>query len=178
MLCPGPFALCAASTCSKTGHLFPNTKFPELVCQCPVLQGPALAMLNGGNMGDTCVPPKDPGSDKRGIWSLYSTVSTFPQKINGTWQKDVESKIMGCPARSSTQPPKPIVYGQCFSFACRNVREENGVLIADCYCPGEHVIDPKNTSFATQAGQCNQSACNDIPVGGPFPVPQGTCVTP
>ncbi|HXH37930.1 MAG TPA: hypothetical protein VNN08_04845 [Thermoanaerobaculia bacterium] len=170
-LCPGPFALCAASTCKPTGRKYPGTKVPEVVCECPVLQGPSLADLSGEMQG-SCKPPVDSKSGKTGIWSLYSTAASFPQKIDGAWQKDVAATPQNCPAKGG-QPSRRLLYGQCFSYSCKDVREADGVPIADCYCPALTVIDP-NRQFATQAGQCQQSVCTEIPVGGPFVLPPGT----
>jgi len=63
-LCNGYFALCAASTCTPTGkQIAVNTptggtrNFPEADCTCPVILGPSLANLAGGNMQGSCDPP-------------------------------------------------------------------------------------------------------------------------
>ena len=175
-LCPGPFALCAASTCKFTGKRYPNTKFREVVCTCPILQGPALAALHGGNMQGSCKPPIDPQTGKDGIWSLYSLATCFPQQVNGVWQKDIPASNILCPAASG-DPPKRNYYGQCFSYSCRNVHEENGIPVADCYCPALLVLDPER-GFNTEAGQCQTSVCTQIPVGGPFNIAYDFCANP
>ncbi len=164
-LCPGPFALCAASTCTLTDHKYPGTIFPEVVCKCPVLAGPALADL-GGEMKGSCAPPHG------GLWSLYSTATSFPQEINGKWRRDIPAHPHNCPA---SKDGKPLMYGQCFSYPCDNVRLVNKVRIADCHCPGLTVVDPSRHEFATQAGHCHDKACSEIPVGGPFDVPKSMC---
>src|SRR5262252_2979329 len=53
--CDGYFALCAASTCTRTGkQIAVNTitggtrKFPEADCTCPVILGTSIANLSGG----------------------------------------------------------------------------------------------------------------------------------
>jgi hypothetical protein len=55
--CQGYFALCAASTCTPTGNQIAVNKitggtanFMEADCTCPVILGPSLANLSGGNM--------------------------------------------------------------------------------------------------------------------------------
>ena len=156
-LCKGPFALCAASTCTLTKRNYPGTIFPEVVCTCPVLPGPSLADLSGAMRG-SCAPPKD------GVWSLYSTASSFPQKINGKWRRDVPASPHSCPAEKDGKELLP----------CHNVRRVDGVEVADCHCPALKVIAP-NRTFATQAGLCHHKVCTEIPVGGPFPVPDKFC---
>jgi len=72
-ICRGYFALCAASTCKPTGGQITvrtatggTATFPEADCRCPVLLGPSIANLTGGNMQGSCEPP-GPGQ----IWSTY-----------------------------------------------------------------------------------------------------------
>ena len=62
--CEGYFALCAASTCTRTGkQIAVNTitgrtrNFPEADCTCPVILGTSIANLSGGNMKGSCDPP-------------------------------------------------------------------------------------------------------------------------
>ncbi len=175
-ICPGPFALCAASTCKFTGKRLPNSKFREVVCTCPVLQGPSIAALHGGNMQGSCKPPVDPQTGKTGVWSLYSTVASFPQEVNGTWQKDVAATLHLCPATNGN-PPKRNYYGQCFSYSCTNLHEENGIPVAECHCPAWFILDT-DRGFNTEAGQCQASICTQIPVGGPFNVTCDFCANP
>ena len=164
-VCNGPFALCAASTCVRTGRNYPHTVLPEVKCTCPVLPGPSIANL-AGEMKGSCDRPKD------GVWSLYSLAQSFPQNVNGTWQPSVPAKVQSCPRTSSNG--KLNLYGQCFSYSCRNLHRENDIELADCYCPGLVVVGSQRT-FATQAGQCGDQVCSEIPVGGPFQLPPGTC---
>ncbi len=171
-LCKGRYALCAAATCTLTGQTFPGTDFPEVVCKCPVLPGPALADVNGGNMQGDCLPPVDPETNKIGVWSLFWPNLDIPQKVNGQWHKNVLAIPHNCPSTISGQP---VLFGQCFSYSCKNVRKINGVLIADCYCPAQHIIDKNKDEFAVQAGQCQDSVCTRIPVGAPFTVPGNFC---
>jgi hypothetical protein len=167
-LCSGPYALCAAATCTLTGATFPETSFPEVVCECPVLPGPALADVTGGNMQGNCDPPAD------GVWSLFWPNLKIPQEIKGFWRKNVRALPHNCPSTIG-QPPQPVLFGQCFSYSCKNVRKINGVLVADCYCPAQHIIDPNKDEFAVQAGQCQASICTQIPVGAPFVAPGNFC---
>jgi hypothetical protein len=173
-MCPEPFALCAAATCTLTGRTFPGTNFPEVVCKCPVLHGPALADVTGGNMHGNCLPPVDPVTKKIGVWSLFRPSLNIPQEIKGIWYKSVPALPHNCPSVID-QTSKPVLFGQCFSYSCKNLRRINGVLVADCYCPAEHVVDPNKHEFAIQAGQCQNSVCTSIPVGAPFIVPGKFC---
>lgn len=173
-LCPEPFALCAAATCTLTGRMFPGTNFPEVICKCPVLEGPALADVNAGNMNGNCRPPVDPVTKKTGVWSLFRPQLNIPQEIKGVWRKNAPALPHNCPSVSGPTSA-PVLYGQCFSYSCNNVRRINGVLVADCYCPAQHVVDPNKQQFAIQAGQCRNAACSQIPVGAPFVVPGDFC---
>ena len=63
-ICGGYFALCAASTCTPTTKQITvrtatggTATFPEADCTCPVLLGPSIANLAGGNMQGSCEPP-------------------------------------------------------------------------------------------------------------------------
>ncbi len=165
-LCSGSYALCAAATCTRTGTTFPGTGFPEVVCECPVLPGPALADLTGGNMQGSCDPPVD------GVWSLFWPSLYIPQEVNGVWRQNVSALPHNCPSEIGYQP---VLFGQCFSYSCKNVRKINGVLVADCYCPAEHVTITTKHQFAVQAGLCRESVCTQIPVGAPFVVPGSLC---
>ena len=171
-LCQGSYALCAAATCKRTGRVFPGTNFPEVVCKCPVLDGPALADVTGGNMQGTCAPPVDPVTKKTGVWSLFWPQLNIPQEVKGVWRKNVAALPHNCPSTSGSDG-EPVLFGQCFSYSCTNVRKVNGVTIADCFCPAESAKN--KTQFAVQAGQCQSSVCSQIPVGAPFIVPGNAC---
>ena len=65
-ICNGYFALCAASTCTPTGKQITvktatggTATFPEADCTCPVILGPSIANLAGGNMQGSCEPPRE-----------------------------------------------------------------------------------------------------------------------
>src|SRR5690242_13452136 len=86
-ICNGYFALCAASTCTPTGNQISvktatggTATFPEADCTCPVLLGPSIANLAGGNMQGSCEPP-GPGQ----IWSTYQPRPNIPQELTG-WE--------------------------------------------------------------------------------------------
>ena len=191
-LCPGDFALCAASICTPTGGTIevtceagtsgcPNgtASFPEAKCICPIFRGPSIGDITGGNIAEPlgpghCFEPPDmvngvPVDD--GVWSLYSPRGHIPQQINN-WSllpRKTAAPINNCPA----SPIKMNTFAQCFSFACERAGKINGVEVANCFCPiaesltGEGV--PLGTPFGTQAGQGKEDICSQLPVGGPFP---------
>jgi len=70
-ICQGKFALCAASTCTKTGKTITTNNgvtYPEVVCKCPVLEGPSIADLSAGVMKGSC-SVDDPNTQ---VWSLFA----------------------------------------------------------------------------------------------------------
>ena len=75
------YALCAASTCVKTGNIIKDnagTKYQEVSCTCPILKGKAVAWPNGGgtNMGSSCA------SKKGEVWSLFAPHLVYPQQAS------------------------------------------------------------------------------------------------
>jgi hypothetical protein len=191
-LCPGDFALCAASICTLTGGTIEvkceagtpgcpdgTASFPEAKCICPIFPGPSIGDVTGGNIAQPLGPghcfepptivngvPVD-----NGIWSLYSPQAQIPQEINN-WNQGTKKSA----APPLTCPASPIAmntFANCFSFACERAGKINGVEVANCFCPiaesfrGEGV--PLGTQFSTQAGQGNEDICSQLPVGGPFP---------
>lgn len=176
-LCPGEFALCAASTCTPTGGMIEvNTAsgpelFAEAMCTCPIFPGPAIADVDGGNMRGDCERPREvhgePTDD--GIWSLYVPTGHIPQEINNwnTGEKKSEAPIQVCDTGS---------FANCFSFACVRVGKIKGnVEVATCFCPINESLQglPMGPPFTTPAGQCNPDICAQSnqhpPVGAPFP---------
>src|SRR5215468_10516695 len=183
-LCPGEFALCAASTCTPTGEMIAvNTAngpalFPEAMCTCPIFAGPAIADVNGGNMGGHCDPPKEvhgePTDD--GIWSWYLPTGEIPQAINN-WnpgEQKSQAPIQTCTSGS---------FANCFSFSCvRAGKIKGNVEVATCFCPINESVQGTSAGppFTTPAGQCNQDifsqSSHHPPVGAPFPPGQaGQC---
>ena len=175
------YALCAASTCEKTGQkIAVNTpsggtrEFDEAKCTCPVLPAGdtgAITNLAGGNMQGSCDSPAGT------VWSLYSTTTSFPQKNYG-WNYHEAKLNTTCTADLNLGRK----YANCFSFSCTNIRKvksQDGtqVTLADCYCPlGEDVFSAlptkPNTGFFTEAGGAEptrnkqQEFCYKMPVGG------------
>ena len=192
-LCPGDFALCAASICTPTGGMIkvkceadaPGCTadgiavFPEAQCICPIFPGPSIGDVSGGNIAQPlgpghCFEPPDmvngmPVRRHDGIWSLYSPMGHIPQEINNWSQRPrkTAAPVNTCPASTTN------TFANCFSFACVRAGKINGVEVATCFCPiGESLTGMEvalGTPFGTQAGQGNEAICSEIPVGAPFP---------
>ncbi len=173
-ICHGYFALCAASTCKPTGGQITvrtatggTATFPEANCKCPVILGPSIANLAGGNMKGSCVP--EPGQ----IWSTYQPRSNIPQEITN-WVPTLPQAAappLFCPKTRNLG--NQLV--NCFSFACDSQTYINNVPVVTCHCPiGELLAGtavPAHTSFLTQAGQGDPAFCADHPVSGPISLP-------
>src|SRR5215813_11821626 len=181
-LCPGDFALCAASICTPTGGTIEvkceagtrgcphgTRSFPEVKCICPIFPGPSIGDITGGNIAEPlgpghCFEPPDmvngmPVRRHEGIWSLYSPMRHIPQQINN-WSllpRKTAAPFNSCPASAMN------TFANCFSFACVRAGKINGVEVANCFCPiaesltGEGV--PLGTPFGTQAGQGKEDIC-------------------
>ena len=170
-ICVGPYALCAASTCTPTGNTIDvnvagggTASFPEVSCTCPVYNGPAIADIYGGNMQGSCAPP----SGNNQVWSLYWPKTHIPQAINN-WSRRPADSAVGIQLCSSDDNVGD-TFSNCFSFACTLDRTPtNGVKTATCLCPmGENpdgsAVAPE-TAVITPAGQCNSAYCSQHPVG-------------
>jgi hypothetical protein len=176
-VCHGYFALCPASTCTPTGGLITvrtatggTARFPAADCTCPVIYGPSIANLAGGNMQGSCTPPADH------IWSTYQPRSNIPQALTN-W--------VPTPPEAAAPPlfcPKSLGFGSglvnCFSFLCESEHYINNVPVVTCHCPvGESLagtpVAPR-TAFLTQAGRGDQAYCGPgtHPVSGPIEFPQ------
>ena len=176
-LCPGDFALCAASICTPTGGTIQvktdtgTASFPEAKCICPIFPGPSIGDVTGGNIAQPLGPghcfepptivngvPVD-----NGIWSLYSPMAQIPQEINNWNQGKIKSAAppLTCPASEMN------TFANCFSFACERAGRINGVEVANCFCPIAEGV-PLGTPFTTQAGQRNEDICSQLPVGAPI----------
>jgi hypothetical protein len=174
-ICHGYFALCAASTCKPTGGQITvrtatggTATFPEANCTCPVILGPSIANLTGGNMEGSCVP-KAPGH----IWSTYQPRPNIPQEITN-WVPTLPQAAappLFCPKTRNLG--NQLV--NCFSFDCDTQEYKNNVPVVTCHCPiGESLAGtpvPAHTSFLTQAGQGDPAFCADHPVSGPISLP-------
>src|SRR5271155_1005036 len=176
-ICKGPYALCAAATCTPTeGTIDVNTaagtvSFPAASCTCPVYTGPAIADPNGGNMQGSCARP-GPGQ----VWSLYDPKAHMPQAINDWSHKPAETaaSFQLC----SSTDDVGASYVNCFSFACTlDHQRQNGVKTATCICPmGENADGGAvgaATAVVTPAGQCNSAICSEHPVGMAVPALNG-----
>jgi len=174
-ICHGYFALCAASTCTPTGKQITvktatggTATFPEADCTCPVLLGPSIANLAGGNMQGSCEPP-EPGK----IWSTYQPRPNIPQALTN-WVPtlpEAAAPPLFCPKRLGRG--NQLV--NCFSFACDSQTYINNVPVVTCHCPiGESLAGtpvPPRTAFLTQAGQGDEATCAMYPVSGPISLP-------
>ena len=170
-LCPQEYALCEASICTPTGRMItvngPNgthPQYPEAECACPIVPGPGIADVNGGNMQGDC---ERPGRNQ--VWSLYSPKDRLPQEINNWSRRPPNDAVLMqlCPDSLGVGQS----FANCFSFACTiDEHPRNGVRTATCFCPmGENLdgtpVTSPNTAVVTPAGQCNENVCNQHPVG-------------
>jgi hypothetical protein len=170
-ICRGSYALCAASTCTRTaGTIDVNTAtgtntFPAASCTCPVFDGPAIADPQGGNMKGSCAPP-----GRGQVWSLYWPKKHVPQAANN-WSRKPAETALSLQLCSSTDNVGA-TFANCFSFACTlDLKRQHGVQTATCLCPlGEdlegNAVDPA-TAITTPAGQCDSNFCAEHPVGAP-----------
>jgi hypothetical protein len=174
-ICRGYFALCAASTCTPTGgHITVRTAaggtatFPAADCTCPVIYGPSIANLAGGNMQGSCVPPP------RHIWSTYQPRPNIPQALTNWIPTPPEAAAPPLFCSKSLNLGSGLV--NCFSFLCESEHYINNVPVVTCHCPmGESLAGtpvPPHTSFLTQAGQGDQTYCgpDKHPVAGPISI--------
>jgi hypothetical protein len=171
--CQGYFALCAASTCTRTGNqIAVNTitggtrNFPEADCTCPVILGTSIANLSGGNMKGSCEPP---GAGK--LWSTYQARTDIPQALTN-WVPHLPEDAAPpqvCPGSPNNR------YVQCFSFSCDIEPYINNVPVVTCHCAIGATLAglpaQPQSSFPTQAGQGNQAICADLPVGNVVQIP-------
>lgn len=173
-ICHGYFALCAASTCKPTGGQITvriatggTATFPEADCTCPVILGPSIANLAGGNMQGSCEPSPDT------IWSTYQPRPNIPQALTN-WVPTVP-EASAPPLFCPKVPPLGNQLVNCFSFLCDTQTYINNVPVVTCHCPiGESLAGtpvPPHTAFLTQAGQGDPAYCAMHPVSGPLSIP-------
>ena len=164
-ICQGKYALCAASTCTKTGKTITTNNgqtYPEVICTCPVLDGKSIADTSAGVMKGSCDVP-DPTTQ---VWSLFAPRFHYPQEASNfvtTPKSATRAKVQACPGDLAEGS------ANCFGMMCR-VRKNpiNGTTVADCSCPIAQI--PKGTEFLTEAGQGNPAACAKHPVAAPDPL--------
>ena len=154
-ICEGEFALCAASPATPTGKkIVVNGKtFQEGMAVCPVLKGKSIADLS--LMNGSCKAPKGK------VWSLFSTVTSYPQAPDWSVKPMVVTKFV---------TTKESGMSNMWSFSCEiQAKKVNGVRLASCYGPinespwnGDHVPVGTISFSAAPPGALN-------PVGGNFP---------
>lgn len=168
-ICQGKYALCAASTCTKTGKTITTNNgvtYPEVVCKCPVLNGASIADLRAGVMKGSC-SVDDP---KTQVWSLFAPRLIegfhYPQEANNFVRQPysaTRARVQSCPgelAEGSTN---------CWGMLCTyDPNPTNGTVTATCSCPIGQIA--KGTRFLTEAGQGDKSACAKHPVAAPSPI--------
>lgn len=170
-VCQGKYALCAASTCTKTGRTITTNNgvtYPEVVCQCPVLEGPSIADLSAGVMKGTC-DVVDPTTQ---VWSLFAPRLVegfhYPQEANDFLRvppSKTRAKAQACPGELAQES------ANCWGMMCRyDKHPTNGTVTATCSCPIGQIA--KGTKFLTEAGQGASSACARHPVAAPDPLSQ------
>jgi hypothetical protein len=179
-ICGGYFALCAASTCTPTGKQITvrtatggTAVFPAADCTCPVILGPSIANLAGGNMQGSCEPPPSPPGPGGQIWSTYQPRPNIPQALTN-WVPtlpEAAAPPLFCPKRLGLGNQSV----NCFSFLCDSQTYMNNVPVVTCHCPiGESLAGtpvPPATAFLTQAGQGDPATCAMMPVSGPLSLP-------
>ena len=158
-ICVGEYALCAASgTTATTETVVVNTKdgpvtYPGRIAICPILRGPAIADLSGGNMTGSCTSPKGH------VWSLFSVRQTIPQAPSWDRSKVVFTKYTTTATNGVSNQ---------FSFLCKKIKPINGVPLASCLGAENEMLDGSpvvvGTAVVTEA-----PAGTLYPVGGPLP---------
>ena len=155
-ICNGQFALCAASSTTPTGKTINvnGKKFAEGVAVCPILTGKGIADLSLMNGSCKAAPGK--------VWSLFSTVTSYPQAPDWGVKPMVVTKFV---------TTKESGMSNMWSFSCEiQAKPVNGVKLASCYGPinespwnGDYVPIGTESFSAAPAGALN-------PVGGNFPI--------
>jgi hypothetical protein len=166
MFCHQEFALCAASAATPTNkQIAVNAAdgtvvmYPEAVAVCPVLHGPSVANVSGGNMKGSCAQP---GPNQ--VWSLYQVREKFAQAP--TW------------ARNTPAVPRTFVTGgtpttsisNMFSFACTKTKRARlfGPMLANCYGPISEDVQGAPVAVGTKVITQAPTGAT-YPVGGPVP---------
>ncbi len=161
-ICKGKFALCAASTCHKTGNTITTNDgvtYPEVSCTCPVLDGNSIADTSMGVMKGSC-SVDDPSTQ---VWSLFAPKVYYPQEASGfvtTPKSKMRAHVQACPGSLAAGS------ANCFGMMCTYKKDPvNGTTVADCRCPIQQI--EKGTEFLTEAGQGNSKFCARHPVAAP-----------
>lgn len=163
-ICQGKYALCAASTCKKTGHTITTNNgvtYPEVICTCPVLEGASIAVTTMGVMKGSC-NVDEPESQ---VWSLFAPKVYYPQEANNfvqTPKSKTRAVVQSCPGSLAMGS------SNCFGMMCKYRKDTvNGTTVAECSCPINQLS--KGTEFLTEAGQGDPKACLKHPVAAPNP---------
>jgi len=188
-VCQGEFALCASSTCVKTGRTIKvkendgktTREYPEVSCKCPIIDQKiavaqngvplvGIAAVNEGNMNGACTPPSA-GT----VWSYFSKdITLYPQEsATPAFSTPGPAQAQTCPASSGTG-------SNCWDYLCKiDPKLTNGVRTATCLCPyGEGLFGDKarkTADFVTYAGTYSSNpsaACSQYPVGYPLQLRQ------
>jgi len=156
-ICTGEFALCAASGATLTGKTITvnGNTFPEVVAVCPVLHGPAIADVTGGNMQGSCSPP---GKGK--VWSMYQVRSDIPQAPN--WLRNTPAPYRTFVSSQTAQ------MSNLFSFSCTKSETVNGQQLANCYGPANENLSGGTVAFGTTVVTQSPGSVS-YAVGGPIP---------
>jgi hypothetical protein len=158
-LCDGDYALCAASTCTRTGKTITTNDgqvWPEVVCTCPILKGKAIADLTGGNMKGSCAAPSGQ------VWSLFAPKVFYPQEASNfvtTPKSATKASVQACSGKFAPGSTN------CWSMICNIGKTINGSPTAECKCPIQQI--KFGTEFLTEAGQGDASVCTQHPVAAP-----------
>lgn len=121
MICNGEYALCAASGSTPTGKVImvKGKAFQEGMAICPVLKGRSVA--NAELMNSSCDAPAGK------VWSLFSTVSEFPQAP--TWA------VVPAVQRTFTLSKTDGMSNQWSMLCDKQAKPVNGVQLASCFGP-------------------------------------------
>jgi hypothetical protein len=158
-MCDGDYALCAASTCTRTGKTITTNDgqvWPEVVCTCPILKGKAIADLTGGNMKGSCAAPSGQ------VWSLFAPKVFYPQEASNfvtTPKSATKASVQACSGKFAPGSTN------CWSMICNIGKTINGSPTAECKCPIQQI--KFGTEFLTEAGQGDASVCTQHPVAAP-----------
>ena len=156
-ICTGEFALCAASGATLTGKTIAvnGRTFPEVMAVCPVLRGPAIADVAGGNMQGSCKPP-----GKNQVWSLYQVRRDIPQAPH--WLPNTPAPNRTFVSSQTAQ------MSNLFSFSCIKSDVVHGQQLANCFGPANE--SPSGEAVPFGATIITQSPAGvSYAVGGPVP---------
>lgn len=164
--CHQEFALCAASSATPTGkQIAVNAAggkvvmYPEAKAICPVLRGPSVADVTGGNMKGSCAQP---GPNQ--VWSLYQVREKFPQAPS--WKRNTPA----VPRTFVTGGTPTTSISNMFSFACTKTKRAHpsGPMLADCFGPISEDVQGAPVAVGTKVITQAPTGAT-YPVGGPVP---------